>query len=786
MGISFLNSALLWFSALISVPIIIYLINRHRYRRRKWAAMEFLLRALKKNQRRLQLENLLLLIIRCLIVLFLVLAVARPVFRSHPLVSDPGEKQNWIIVLDTSYSMDYRSGDSSLFDQARRSLSRMLERSEFVSGIVRDGDGIAVTTMSHTPRVVVGRSTVTAELRSQIRSEISGLTLSYQPVRTVDSLRLIEELAEQFLGPDGQPEPFRVVLFSDLQKRDWVREDAPLSPEIAESLRRIKDRRGELSVAKLGTDAQRPNVSITDVSMKPELIARDVPLTVNVTVKNQSQTPIENLDLTVRIIAGEVGVDDTEAASEAQVGEVLSLDAGATVTRPLYHRFDDPGFYTVIAEVRSDGLVVDNRRHLVIPVRDEVGVLTVDGDPRIEREDRETFFLEFALQPRDDDLTLAGRFTPFTPRYVTSDQLGDINWGDHQLIVLANVEELPKEAVPSLERHVREGGALMIFLGDQVNAGTYNELLHRDGQGLQPFKIDDAVGTRETPVFLQFEAANHPVARYFFDRKERSYLFGGAISFFRYFQLTFPKPPEAAGGVGDTPKPVPTVPVDVLCRYNDLDASPAILDHAYGRGRVMWFTSSADREWNEFPVWQDFVVFLYESISYLLGFGSKSLNMDVGAPFVRYYDSGDFASEVLLRVPAEESSELGAPRVVRRSMREIEGERRFELSYENTTIPGLYRLDFKRANVERGDSVEFFAVNVDPAEGQLESMTADDFATHFEVQPALFDASERFRDLAKQQDMLRGREYWRWFLGAALLLLLLETALAQIFGRRAR
>ena len=34
--------------------ILIYLINRQRYRRRKWAAMEFLLKALKKSRRRLQ------------------------------------------------------------------------------------------------------------------------------------------------------------------------------------------------------------------------------------------------------------------------------------------------------------------------------------------------------------------------------------------------------------------------------------------------------------------------------------------------------------------------------------------------------------------------------------------------------------------------------------------------------------------------------------------------------------------------------------------------------------
>ena len=47
--------------ALISVPIIIHLINRMRFKRIRWAAMEFLLKAQKRNRRRLIIEQLLLL-----------------------------------------------------------------------------------------------------------------------------------------------------------------------------------------------------------------------------------------------------------------------------------------------------------------------------------------------------------------------------------------------------------------------------------------------------------------------------------------------------------------------------------------------------------------------------------------------------------------------------------------------------------------------------------------------------------------------------------------------------
>src|SRR5438067_7775568 len=62
---------------LISAPIIIHLINRMRFKRIRWAAMEFLLKAQKRNRRRLIIEQLILLALRCLLVALTGLLVMR-------------------------------------------------------------------------------------------------------------------------------------------------------------------------------------------------------------------------------------------------------------------------------------------------------------------------------------------------------------------------------------------------------------------------------------------------------------------------------------------------------------------------------------------------------------------------------------------------------------------------------------------------------------------------------------------------------------------------------------
>src|SRR5260221_12848102 len=71
--------------ALISAPIIIHLINRMRFKRIRWAAMEFLLKAQKRSRRRLIIEQLILLLLRILMVLLIALLLSRLIdFKDKP------------------------------------------------------------------------------------------------------------------------------------------------------------------------------------------------------------------------------------------------------------------------------------------------------------------------------------------------------------------------------------------------------------------------------------------------------------------------------------------------------------------------------------------------------------------------------------------------------------------------------------------------------------------------------------------------------------------------------
>src|SRR5436190_3846574 len=107
----------------VSVPVIIHLLNRRRFRVVTWAAMRFLLAAQRKNARKMRLEQLILLGVRCLMVLLLVLAMASVTpwaeavwhwFAPNAVASSIGSRRaHKVLVLDGSFSMGTKAGDST-------------------------------------------------------------------------------------------------------------------------------------------------------------------------------------------------------------------------------------------------------------------------------------------------------------------------------------------------------------------------------------------------------------------------------------------------------------------------------------------------------------------------------------------------------------------------------------------------------------------------------------------------------------------------------------------------
>src|SRR5262249_3206250 len=108
---------------LISSPIIIHLIHRMRYKRVRWAAMEFLLKSQKRSRRKLIIEQMILLALRILMVLLVGLLLAR--FVGCDDVGKQGTSTMHVILIDdtlsTSDTIRAEDGQSRpVLDEAKR------------------------------------------------------------------------------------------------------------------------------------------------------------------------------------------------------------------------------------------------------------------------------------------------------------------------------------------------------------------------------------------------------------------------------------------------------------------------------------------------------------------------------------------------------------------------------------------------------------------------------------------------------------------------------------------
>ncbi len=101
---SFLASIYLWLLPITLIPIIFHFLKKRNYKNIKFSTTRFLFDMKEESLKRINLINILLLIIRTLIILFLILMISKPIYNySNRTISD-GSDTFVLLLVDDSYS----------------------------------------------------------------------------------------------------------------------------------------------------------------------------------------------------------------------------------------------------------------------------------------------------------------------------------------------------------------------------------------------------------------------------------------------------------------------------------------------------------------------------------------------------------------------------------------------------------------------------------------------------------------------------------------------------------
>jgi len=708
----FLNPWLLVGLAGIAVPILVHLLNRFRHRRIDWAAMELLRRALVIRSRRIRLEDLLLLALRCLAVALIALAMARPTLTAAGAKWFGAQEQvGAVIALDGSFSMACRPGVGSRFDRAVQ-IVRDLKPA------MNPGDPVSLLVMGNRPRVLLRNTGYDERRLEKVLKEASPLA---EPLNLETSLDMIATLVRETKAPVRE-----VYLVTDAQAVTW----ANLSEKARRSLRQIGS---DARIFVLPTAPDNgENMAVTALNLTSGSLRRGTTARFVAEVRNFGRLPQDRVVVT--LFAGDKAVDQRI---------IDRLAPGEASAVPMFVRFEEPGFVRLAARIGQDALEIDNVRYAVARVRDKVRVLAVDGDPSDRPYRNETDYLVTALVPK----TLGAAKSSLAVEAVPWMELQSRKLGDYQVVVLANVPDVRQAQVEDLYNFVRDGGGLLVTLGDKINPTLVTARMRHGGISLLPGEVQDAAAAPEAADgrSLAIADAGHPVARALGVLPPELL---AEARFQRYFKLALAPDARPILKIAGT-------------------EAPLLAEKPLGRGKVLLFTSTIDRAWTNLPIHPAYPILASEIVTYLTT-QAYERSLVVGEPVIVPLASDSVQTSVIFREPG------GGTLAVQ--VTEREGRRVVE--YAQADQPGFYEM-----KADEKSPPVVVSVSVDPRESDLKTLAPEGMKTALVNLPArVLPEGENLTSAIRESRV--GRELWRILLVLGIATLAVEGFLAWRFSRQ--
>lgn len=665
-----INLPMLGWLAAAAAPILIHLWNRRHHRQTAWAAMEFLLKALEQNTRRLFFEQWLLLAIRTAIIVLLVLAVAEPYWKHSGLAASGEGTTHRMLVVDGSYSMDFKPTDQSRFEKAKELARRIVEDSPH-------GDAFTLLLMSSPCRIVVGKPVLD---RAEILREIDAL----QPTQVVADMPGALAAIEQLLPKVHQEYPRitqnEIYFITDLQRVSWW----PDKIDINEFRRRTAALADKATIIIL--DVGQPaadNLAVTALGLSDPVAIAGRDATIQTSIKNFGRKTI-----TRQLV--ELLVDGRRVERM-----FVDVPAGGEISLNFHHRFETPGDHAVEIRVPGDALEADNHRFLALSVREDVRVLCIDGRPSGERFHGTADYLVEALSPQGKD----SQQNAIKPEVAAESALVERELARYDCVFICNVAQLTSHEARLLTNYLHNGGNVVFFLGDRVMAERYNRELAdgitggqqgRAGEGrILPVRLGELVD--EPQLRLDPLEFRHPIVKAFRGRGETGLL---TTPVFKYIKLQVPKNSSAR---------------IVLAAAN---GDPLVVEERIERGYVIVVATSADTSWTAMPLWPSFLPLVHEILTFCLGGEVERRNLNVGEPITAAAPSASADAPVNMQTPdgRTQNAQLNTQDGVNL------------LRFADTDQSGIYTARIG-APIDRD---RIFAVNVDTVESDLAQLSPEE------------------------------------------------------------
>ena len=456
--VSFLTPIFLWAGAAATIPLLLHLMQSRRTTRVPFGTIRFLKLAQRRSSRRIRMEHLILWLLRTLLMLLLAAAFAMPILRTGGLAAFLGRANRDVaIVIDTSFSMNYVTGRTTVWDNAVDAAVSVIEG------------------LSEQDRVCVFLAdTDTTPLIEQLSGDHEATIARIKdrrPTYTSSVLEPAVAAASAALAEEERRRDREIHIITDNQAVPWGSFDEWEPGDLPE--------RTKIFVSMLGVPNPE-NTAPLDVKIDPPVIMADMPVSVTVQLMDSD----ERSDTTLALYLDGAEIDRRAVSQEKDSKNTVDF-----TIPPL-----GEGIHSAYVETPKDSLPIDDSFHFLIRTSEYMPTLCVGSQDA-------TRFLRLALTAGGE------QSSGIAIKSIAADALQSESLSSYACLFLCDSISLPGQDVMRVEQYVRGGGLLVVIPGDTTAIDDY--ALWRCLPGL-PSEIS-LVPSSERTHLLRWRKQPHPL-----------------------------------------------------------------------------------------------------------------------------------------------------------------------------------------------------------------------------------------------------------------------------------
>jgi von Willebrand factor type A domain/Aerotolerance regulator N-terminal/Beta-galactosidase trimerisation domain len=486
----------------------------------------------------------------------------------------------------------------------------------------------------------------------------------------------------------------RIVLISDFQATGWNQANSTF--KLASDI--------QLLTIDVGGNNPPPNAAVTKVDARGLVFGQKYQENLAVHVSNFSDAPRDHLSIDFQI--NDQTVEKREISLNARDSKLVEF-TGFNLT---------DGANRCAIEIAADAFLPDNKFFFTIRREEPTNALIVESAARGRSE---SFYLQNALVTNEE--------MPFNFTLKSAGAIDPNRIPEYALVILNDAGSISPALAENLTKFVEGGGQLIISTGPRTESDNFNRSL----QNIAPVTLREVVqGKPGESVAITDIKFDHPIFEVF--RESGRFADARVQSYFR----SEPRPNAS-----------------VLARFED--GSPALVEAAAGKGRVLLFASSLGPSWNDLALTPLYLPFVHQMVRYAGSREEESWH-PLGQTFRVVKERQGIA-------PAVDS-----PSGVRLTENRLTPDGDLLLTGRE---PGFYRLRYSTRP-------DFAAVDLDEAEGDFTKLDFAAFISSVTGGSGNAEGREANRQSSNEEIEARQKGWWP-LLFVALLLLIIESLIAR-------